>query len=139
MELLSRILLSLQMTWHFQDLRPNGGAGNLSAAKTHANPAVLQLHRSSSFEGVHITFEKKQDMLRYDWSCGLSWFLFQPKKHSKHTLRPQNVAKEPSAERPSGSQNPTGAWTPSSPSKARKGESVYKDQSPQASPEGVHE
>ena len=45
-----------------------------------------------------------------------------------------NVSKSPSRVYPTGSQNPTGAWTPNSSSNARRGESVYKDQSPQAEP-----
>ena len=41
------------------------------------------------------------------------------------------ISLSPSRVYPTGSQNPTGACTPSSSSKALRGESVYKDQSPQ--------
>merc|ERR1712183_994287 len=40
----------------------------------------------------------------------------------------------PSLVKPSGSQSPRGACTPSSDSKARNGEAVYMDQSPHALP-----
>jgi len=43
-------------------------------------------------------------------------------------------ASSPSLVKPRGSQKPTGACTPSSLSKARRGEAVYKAQSPQAEP-----